>query len=100
MDEQALLRALEQGWIAGAALDVTEEEPLPSSSPLRQMENVILTPHRAASSVESELEMHRSMAESLACVVDGSWPPFPVFRDVVPRRPLKPYAGTLVLPHP
>lgn len=44
-DEQALIAALNSGKLAGAVLDVTEEEPLPASSPLWQMDNVILTQH-------------------------------------------------------
>ena len=47
VDEPALVRALEEGWIAGAALDVFETEPLPATSPLWAMENVIVTPHIA-----------------------------------------------------
>ncbi|MDQ6659633.1 MAG: D-2-hydroxyacid dehydrogenase, partial [Chloroflexota bacterium] len=47
IDEAALIRALNEGWIAGAGLDVTEEEPLPADSPLYDMPNVILTPHIA-----------------------------------------------------
>jgi phosphoglycerate dehydrogenase-like enzyme len=43
--EADLVRALREGWIAGAALDVFEKEPLPGDSPLWDMENVILTPH-------------------------------------------------------
>ena len=43
----ALERALREGWIAGAALDVTDPEPLPADSPLRSMPNVIITPHLA-----------------------------------------------------
>jgi phosphoglycerate dehydrogenase-like enzyme len=45
IDEKALVRALKKGWIAGAGLDVFEEEPLPADSPLWSMENVVLTPH-------------------------------------------------------
>lgn len=47
IDEGTLIRALEEGWIAGAGLDVFEEEPLPEDSPLWQMENVIVTAHYA-----------------------------------------------------
>lgn len=45
IDERALLHALKEGWIAGAALDVFEREPLPAESELWEMENVIVTPH-------------------------------------------------------
>jgi phosphoglycerate dehydrogenase-like enzyme len=47
VDEGALIRALETGQIAGAALDVFEEEPLPADSPLWTMPNVIVSPHMA-----------------------------------------------------
>ena len=43
--EADLVRALSEGWIAGAALDVFEQEPLPAESPLWDMENVVVTPH-------------------------------------------------------
>lgn len=45
VNEKDLIKALKKGWIAGAGLDVFEKEPLPESSPLWSMENVILTPH-------------------------------------------------------
>ncbi|HEY8529910.1 MAG TPA: D-2-hydroxyacid dehydrogenase [Paenibacillaceae bacterium] len=50
VDEDALIRVLREGAIAGAGLDVFEEEPLPPDSPLWEMPNVIITPHTAADS--------------------------------------------------
>lgn len=49
VDEPALIRALQEGWIAGAGLDVFAQEPLPDDSPLWGMDNVILSPHIAGS---------------------------------------------------
>jgi phosphoglycerate dehydrogenase-like enzyme len=50
VDEQALVRALKEGWIAGAALDCFETEPLPSTSELWDMPNVLISPHFSADS--------------------------------------------------
>jgi len=47
VQERALIRALQEGWIAGAGLDVFETEPLPEDSPLWDMDNVIITAHYA-----------------------------------------------------
>ena len=54
VDETALVEALEAGTIAGAAVDVFAEEPLPERSPLRSCERLILTPHLAASTTEAQ----------------------------------------------
>lgn len=48
IDEAALVRALQEGWIAGASLDVFVQEPLPEDSPLWTLPNVLITPHNAA----------------------------------------------------
>jgi D-3-phosphoglycerate dehydrogenase len=53
VDEAVLIQALKEGWIAGAALDVFEKEPVTSDNPLLEMDNVILTPHIAGVTVES-----------------------------------------------
>ena len=50
IDQNALVRALQEGWIAGAGLDVTDPEPLPAESPLWSMENVLITAHYAGCS--------------------------------------------------
>ena len=50
VQENALIKALTEGWIAGAGLDVFEDEPLPGNSPLWDMDNVIITPHYGSNS--------------------------------------------------
>ncbi len=64
LDEKALIKALEEGTIAGAGLDVFETEPIKHDNPLLKLENVILTPH-VAGAVEDE-EMMRERAEFIA----------------------------------
>jgi D-3-phosphoglycerate dehydrogenase len=71
IDEPALVRALEQGAIAGAALDVFEDEPLPVDSPLRQMTNVLLAPHNANSSAVAWEHVHENTLRNLFEVLDG-----------------------------
>ncbi len=65
IDEQALIQALREGWIAGAGLDVTEEEPLPSESPLYSMPNVILTPHISGNSAHYDTRLAALFADNL-----------------------------------
>ena len=65
IDEQALIRALREGWIAGAGLDVTEEEPLPTESPLYSMPNVILTPHISGNSAHYDTRLAALFADNL-----------------------------------
>lgn len=65
IDEQILIRALTEGWIAGAGLDVTEEEPLSPESPLYTMPNVILTPHISGISVKYDERLTDLFADNL-----------------------------------
>ncbi len=60
-----MIRALREGWISGAGLDVTEVEPLPSYSPLYSLPNVILTPHIAGVSVHYEQRLAEVFADNL-----------------------------------
>ncbi len=65
IDQEALVRALQSGQIAGAGLDVTEPEPLPKGHPLWQMENVILTPHTSGHSPHSDRRIMELLCENL-----------------------------------
>ena len=65
VDESALIRALREGWIAGAGLDVTEIEPLPADSPLYTMPNVILTPHISGHSIHYDERLAALFADNL-----------------------------------
>ena len=73
VDEQALAQALDQGHLAGAALDVLSREP-PSASPLFGRENVILTPHMSFYSAESLIDLQRKAAEEVVRVLSGDAP--------------------------
>jgi D-3-phosphoglycerate dehydrogenase len=65
VDEPALITALREGRIAGAALDVFEHEPLPESSPLRSLDNVYLAPHNANASSLAAERVHTSSIRNL-----------------------------------
>jgi D-3-phosphoglycerate dehydrogenase len=65
VDEEALIEALREGWIRGAALDVFSQEPLAASSPLRHMPNVLLTPHIGWKTEEVLHEFVKIAAEQL-----------------------------------
>lgn len=65
VDEKALIHALENGIIGGAAIDVTDPEPPEKDNPLFQMENVIITPHIAAFSADFEKNFWNCSVEKL-----------------------------------
>lgn len=71
VDEAALIRALQEGWIAGAGLDVFEEEPLPPESPLWDLENVLLSPHVAGFSPRYDERAAALFAQNLARYLAG-----------------------------
>jgi len=81
--EEALVAALKDGRVWAAGLDVTEQEPLPASSPLLQMDNVILTPHISANSPEARRDLYRLICEISADVVQGKVPQFVVNPEVL-----------------
>ncbi len=82
VDTAALVRALRDGWIAGAALDTLEQEPVPSDSPLLSLPNVILNPHAGWYSDQSVPELKRKTAETAIAVLRGQRPASVVNPDV------------------
>ncbi|PAE25723.1 hydroxyacid dehydrogenase [Bacillus sp. 7894-2] len=76
IDEKALIEALENGKIAGAALDVAEEEPISIDSPLLHMDNVIITPHSAWYSEEAMVELRQKAAKNIVQVLKGEKTPY------------------------
>jgi D-3-phosphoglycerate dehydrogenase len=71
VDEQALIRALQNGEIAGAGMDVFEFEPLPKDSPLLKMDNVMIAPHNSNSSPEAWERVHANTLKNLFDVLEG-----------------------------
>ena len=82
VDESALVEALEQGWIAGAGLDVYEDEPRLASG-LDRCANAVLCPHVASATHETRSRMARMAAENLVAALDGQTPPNLVNPDVL-----------------
>lgn len=83
-DETALAAALANKKIAGAGLDVWEDEPPPHDHPLMAFENVIVSPHTAGATVESQKNMARIAAEQVLDILDGKKPPRLINPEVWP----------------
>jgi D-3-phosphoglycerate dehydrogenase len=74
LDEAVLIRLLKEGKLAGAALDVFDQEPLPPDHPLRSLPNVVLTPHLGASTEEAQLNVAVEIAEAVrAALLEGDY---------------------------
>jgi phosphoglycerate dehydrogenase-like enzyme len=85
IDERALYDALKAKRLAGAGLDVFEEEP-PGRTPLAELDNVVLTPHAAGTDVQSRDDMARSAAEAIVSLSRGEWPAEKVVNPAVRER--------------
>ena len=89
IDEAALIEALRNGTIAGAGLDVLEQEPPLPDNPLLQMENVLVTPHVASASTRMRPETRRRVGREVALVLRGRWPMSCVNPTVLPKVALE-----------
>lgn len=87
LDDEAFCKAINEGWIAGAALDVFWQEPLPMDSPLRQLDpmKVTLTPHNAATSPDSRVGNLRLAVQGALEALRGEVPTNIVNPEVIPR---------------
>lgn len=85
VDEAALAQALKEGWIAGAGIDVFEEEPKVHPG-LMGLSNVVLAPHIASASSDTRLQMAYLAVDNCLAVLEGRTPPTPVNPEVLARR--------------
>jgi D-3-phosphoglycerate dehydrogenase len=85
VDTAALRVALHEGRLAGAGLDVLEDEPPAAGEPLLAHENVVVTPHTAFYSEESLVEMRRKCVAQVLAVLRGDRPDYPVNPEVLER---------------
>src|SRR5215208_424788 len=95
VDEAALLAVLENGWLAGAAIDVFEQEPA-MENPLARHRKVVATPHLGASTVEAQASVARQVAEQVLQVLEGRPAQFAVNAPTLPPELadlLQPYVG-------
>jgi D-3-phosphoglycerate dehydrogenase / 2-oxoglutarate reductase len=89
VDEPALIKALQNGWIAGAGLDVLELEPPDPNNPLLKMANVTLTPHVASASGRFDPARKRRVGQEIALVLKGGWPRACINPTVLEKTELK-----------
>lgn len=87
--EKAVYKALKEGWIAGAAADVFEEEPTPPDNPLLRLENFVGTPHVAAHTQEAMQRMSM-VAEDIVRVIRGKPPQYPANQPRTVRQAVIP----------
>ena len=88
VDQEALTRALQEGWIAGAGLDVFEKEPISVDDPLLKLDNVVLTPHIGSASHDTRNKMAEYVAEGIIKVLKGEKPDNLFNPDVIKVRSL------------
>lgn len=84
VDQPALVQALVDKFIAGAALDVFETEPIPADDPILKLDNVIFTPHLSSWSAESFVQLRREVVQNVIVTLKGNRP-----RSIVNRKYLR-----------
>ncbi|MBO3799968.1 MAG: D-glycerate dehydrogenase [Candidatus Brockarchaeota archaeon] len=89
VDEAALTRALKEGWIAGAALDVFSKEPLDPDNPLLSLSNVVLTPHIGSATFEARSKLAETAAENILLLLKGDVPESLLNPEVMKVRPIE-----------
>jgi phosphoglycerate dehydrogenase-like enzyme len=82
VDEVALVKAVTEKWIAGAALDAFSIEPLPKEHPLRSAPNVLITPHQASFTYETGAQVSTTAATAIVDLLAGRKPRFVVDEKV------------------
>jgi glyoxylate reductase len=87
VDQAALYRALSERWIAAAALDVTDPEPIPADDPLLTLDNLVIAPHIASASVATRSKMAMLAAVQLVEALQGEVPKHAVNPEAWTRRP-------------
>jgi glyoxylate reductase len=87
VDEKALYKALKEGWIWAAGLDVWEKEPVDLSNPLLKLGNVTAAPHISSGSIATRTKMAVMAAENMVAIQEGRVPPNLVNKEVLEIKP-------------
>jgi glyoxylate reductase len=86
IDQPALVRALEEGWIAGAGLDVSDPEPIAPDDPLLRLDNLVIAPHIASASIATRSRMAMLAAEQLVQALEEKIPEHVVNQEVTTQQ--------------
>ncbi len=93
VDQAALVRALHEGWIAGAALDTLDPEPPEPDDPILTAPNTIITPHMASATAETAARVNAKVCDNVIAALAGRRPQFVVNPEVFETGPRPPLSG-------
>jgi len=88
VDERTLYKALAEGWIAGAGLDVLSMEPPSPENPLLKLRNMVFTPHVGSATVECRRRMSETVVDDVLGVLEGKMPRYLANPEVLKTKPL------------